>query len=153
VQHKRILALKKLFGENNVFPIPLNNEQEQEFFSRIDSCFMQGVKIILFSTGGIEIRDGDWGHWVRFYEKLFGDKIFQKSEKNILPLYIDPEKATAIQGRIGDRHRGLEIFPEIHYTISTIDRFISVPIEVGDIFTTGKEKVFSSEKYKKIFKR
>ncbi len=131
-QSKRILALKKTFGEERVYPFPLNIEQENDFVDTARQKISNGEKIVLFPSGGGEINNTD-NTWRPFYKRLFKSHVF--TGKNILPIYIDTRAAVKVQTLIGDINNGVEIFPELHYTVPK--NKINIPIEIGDVIVNN----------------
>jgi hypothetical protein len=142
-QRKRAPALKKLFGDEFICPVPLGENESLEFIVRVNKCLSSGRKLVLFPSGGSEIKE-EGSSWFDLYKKLLNADA--SAGKKILPLHIDIEAAQSVQKHIGDMDKGREIFPEIHYTMP--DESIPVPVVSGEVFVAGEK---AEEQYREAF--
>lgn len=142
-QRKRAAALKRLFGEDAICPAPLGGEEETRFAEAITKSLSDGRKLILFPSGGAEIKDGE-SNWLGLYKDLLASDALKG--KNAVPLRIDTVDAGKVQSLVGDKEKGREIFPEVHYTIP--DEPMKVSVVAGDVFVVSEE---SERRYKETF--
>jgi len=135
VQNKRSLVLKKIFGSKFILPVPVSKETEQDFLRELNMLLKNNFRIVLFPTGGIEIKEA-YPRISFFSQRIFGSEILMR--RKLLSLKIDPLVGVKIQKQIGNTLQGIEILPEIHYTVS--QKEISIPIKVNDIIVNNGEK-------------